>query len=545
MILQPDMTRRSFALMATGALMIPASVRAAEAEPVIAEIDSGKLRGMRQSGATKFKGIPYAADTGGSNRFMAPRPVANWTGVRDALAFGDRAPQGRMSTPTAGAPGAAYSENCCVLNVYTSGLDPNARRPVLVYFHGGGFHSGSGDGASIEGSNLALFGDLIVVTVNHRLNVLGYTPLGVIDPDFADAANVGQLDQIAALQWVKRNIVGFGGDPSRITIAGQSGGGSKVTALQVMPGAKDLFHRTINMSGSSVFGMESATDREPIVRDFLKRLNVAPGAVRRLQEAPYEQLLAAHNAATTEARTYDYRPVIDTRHIFHGPMSAEGLAMQAAVPGIMSWTDTEASVFISGGAERFEATEDEVKARIAGQFHLDAAGAQAVWDGYHLDQPDRSPWRTQAAVATDALSKTPMRKSAEARASLGGQPVYVSEFTWPSRAEGGLLGAPHGIDIPFAFGNIGNDRNTAGAGPDATETSKNQMSIFSAFIRDGDPNNSRIPTWTPYDAARRSTMEINARCELVPDYRSGDRRTADTLPAQDTSELMAGPLFRV
>jgi para-nitrobenzyl esterase len=220
------------------------------------------------------------------------------------------------------------------------------------------------------------------------------------------------------------------------------------------------------------------------------------------------------------------------------------VALLATVPGIMSWTATEASVFIAGGAARFDVTEEQVKARIAAQYNIDATRAAAVWDGYHLDDPTRTPWETLAAVATDALSKTPMRKSAEARASVGQQPVFVSEFTWPSRAEGGLLGAPHGIDIPFAFGNIGQDRNTEGAGADATETSRNQMAIFTAFIRAGDPNNARVPAWSPYDAARRPTMVINERCELVPDYRSGDRRTADTLPIQDTSQLMAGPLFR-
>jgi para-nitrobenzyl esterase len=529
--------------MAASSVILPTFARGAHREPVLVETEGGRLRGLRHNGAVSFKGVPYAADTGGPNRFMAPQPVQPWTGVRDAQRFGDRSPQARMEAPSGPAP-VTYSENCCVLNVYAPDLDRGADRPVLVYFHGGGFHSGSGDGPSIEGSNLALFGDLVVVTVNHRLNVFGYVPLGLVDPDFADAANAGQLDQIAALEWVQRNIGAFGGDPTRVTIAGQSGGGSKVTALQVMPGATGLFHRTINMSGSSVFGMERAIEREPIIRDFMRRLEIAPGDVRRLQQIRADQLIAAHNAATTAAGVYDYRPVVDGHHILSGPMSADGLAMQAAVPGIMSWTATEASVFIAGGAERFQVTEDAVKARVAGQFDLNASQAQSVWDGYQLDEPDRSPWMTLAAVATDALSKTPMRKSAEARAALGHQPVYVSEFTWASLAEGGQLGAPHGIDIPFAFGNLGQDRNTQGAGADAEEASRNQMAIFSAFIRDGDPNNARIPTWTPYDTARRPTMVINARCELVPDYRSGDRRTADTLPMQDTSQLMAGPLFR-
>lgn len=540
----PLLTRRLFTLSAACSIALPAPVLAAGNEAVVVEIDNGKICGLRENGAIKFKGIPYAADTGGRNRFMAPQPVENWSGVRGALAYGDRCPQIRGRARDEEPSEIGYSENCCVLNVYAPDRATNVRRPVLVYFHGGGFSSGSGDSQGNEGSNLAVFGDLVVVTLNHRLNVFGYTPLGLIDPAFADAGNVGQLDLIAALDWVKRNIAVFGGDPAQITISGQSGGGSKVTALQVMPGATGLYRHTINMSGSSIFGMAEASERDAIVRDFLQRLGVAAGEVRKLQDVPAAKLLAAHNEAVAAVGAYDYRPVIDHRHIFHGPMSPEGLAMQAAVPGIISWTATEATAFISGGAERFEVTQAQVKARIAGQYGLDAAAVDDVWNGYHLDDPDRTPWQTLAAVGTDALCKTSMRKSAEARAAVGQQPVYVSEFTWPSRAQGGLLGSPHAMDIPFAFGNIGHDGNTEGSGPEAAEVSRNQMSIFAAFIRDGTPNNARIPRWTPYEKTHRETMVIAERCSLVSDYRSGDRRTADTLPVLDTAQVIAGPLFR-
>lgn len=535
------LTRRALAASAF-ALAAPTTLSAADAEAVTVEIESGKLRGLRARGGVSFKGVPYAADTGGQNRFLAPQPVARWAGVRDALQFGDRAPQGRTAPNAPPQPGAAsYSENCCVLNVYTPDLNPNAHRPVLVYFHGGGFRSGAGDGANIDGSALAALGDLVVVTINHRLNVLGYTPLGLIDPDFADAGNVGQLDLIAALQWVRRNIGAFGGSASRVTIAGQSGGGSKITGLLLMPGAAGLFHRTINMSGSSAFGMKPAADREPVIRDFLRRLGVGPNEVRKLQDLPVDQLQAAHNAAVDAAGADDYRPVIDGRHIFHAPLSPQGLTLQAAMPGIMSWTSHEASGFIGGGPERFHATEQQVKARIAAQFGLDAARAAAVLDGYRQDDPTRTPWDVLVAVGSDALVKTPMRKVSEAKAALRQAPVYVSEFAFPSTAEGGRLGAPHGFDIAFAFGNVGEG---ATAGREAAETSRNQAAIFASFIRTGDPNNPRIPFWLPYEAATRPTLVINPRCRLAPDYRSGDRRIADTLPMQDAFKVTSGALLR-
>jgi para-nitrobenzyl esterase len=230
--------------------------RAIAAESMTVETADGKLRGVREGGVVSFKGVPYAAPTGGRNRLDAPQPAAPWTGVRDALHFGDRCPQERETFGDAPilswyAQTEPFSESCCVLNVFTPGLDA-AKRPVMVYIHGGGYFTGGGGGAVLDGSNLAGFGNVVVVTVNHRLSVFGYTNLGHLDPDhFGDAANAGQLDLIAALSRVKRNIAAFGGDPDSVTLFGQSGGGSKIMVLMAMPGAKGLFHRAINMSGTS------------------------------------------------------------------------------------------------------------------------------------------------------------------------------------------------------------------------------------------------------------------------------------------------------
>ena len=240
-------------------------VRAAQA--VTVEVENGRLQGLRENDAVSFRGIPYGADTGGRNRFMAPRPVASWAGVRDALEFGDRSPQGTGAEPVQ----PRQSENCLVLNVYAPDVNQNARRPVMVWIHGGGFRSGSGN---VDGRNLARSGDAVVVTINHRLSAFGYSPLGYLNPDFADAGNAGQLDLLAALRWIKANIHVFGGNPDNVTPFGVSGGGSKIQTLMIMPAADGMFHRAINQSGTTFYGMRPAAAWEPLMDEWLKVLGV-------------------------------------------------------------------------------------------------------------------------------------------------------------------------------------------------------------------------------------------------------------------------------
>jgi para-nitrobenzyl esterase len=540
------LSRRAFvASAALGPFMFAAGPTRA-AVPVTVEVANGKLRGLRENGAISFKGIPYAADTGGKNRFMAPRPVRNWAGVRDATRFGDRCPQaGAAGAEDAANQGPAYSENCCVLNVYSPDTNRNARRPVMVYIHGGGFHSGAGDSPSIDGRNLAKFGDVVVVTVNHRINVFGYTNLGFLDPDFTDAANAGQLDLIAALKWVRNNIASFGGDPGRVMLFGVSGGGSKIVTLSIMRGAQGLFHRSINMSGTSAYAMEPASASEDVTRELLKRLNINDGGLRKLQEIPSEQLLTASAASLAALnRPASYRPVIDARHIHYSPLSVEGLAMQAAMPIVMTSTATEATWLLAGDPRNVQVTPQQVKRRISAQFSLDDAKAAAIMDAYQRVDPDRSAWDVLVAIGTDAMIRVPMRQAADALANTGRSPVYVSQFTWRSPADGGIWGAPHAIDVPFAFGNLDVHRLTAGGGPQAWQTSLNQMSAFAAFAGSANPNNDRMPGWTPYNATQRSIMVVDETCQLVPDFGGGDRLASEALPEQDPFTLVSGPLFR-
>jgi len=529
------LNRREFVTTATLSLAWPAvfTCRARAAEPVIVEIENGRLQGVLDSGAVSFKGIPYAADTGGKNRFMAPQPVADWTGVREAIRYGDRCIQpGGGASVTADASRPSFSENCCVLNVYAPAGDANARRPVMLYIHGGGFRGGSGD---IDGSNLARFGDVVVVTVNHRLNVFGYVHLGFLDPAFADAGNAGQLDLIAALGWVTRNIRAFGGNPDRVTVFGQSGGGSKIVTLGVMPRAKGLFHRAINMSGSSGFGISGAENRESVTNEFLKVLGIGKADLRRLQEVPADRLLAAHTTAVATLGVDDYRAVVDGRLVAHGPLTREGLAMQESMPLMATMTAHEGTLFLAEPRD-VRISADAVKARLKAHYKLDDSKVAAVMEGFRQDDPNRTPWDVLVAASSEALVRHPMRHYAELRAGLRQAPVYLLDFNWLSPSADPIRGIAHGADIPFAFGRPTTD-------PDL-EVARSQMSAFAAFARTGDPNNPRIPEWRPYDTARRTTMVIGRPCRAVDDWRGGDRRTSAMLPLQTTFEARSGPLFQ-
>jgi para-nitrobenzyl esterase len=295
----------------------------------IVETAAGKLRGGTEGGGIHaFKGIPYGASTGGANRFRPPQPVEPWAGVRDAPDYRGHAPQlpGRperrpeLRTMLGPADATPETEDCLTLNVWTPGLD-GAKRPVMVWLHGGAFAYGSGNRAVTDGGNLARRGDVIVVSVNHRLNIFGFLHLADIagEPGYAHAANAGMLDIVAALEWVRDNIAGFGGDPGNVTIFGESGGGGKVSVLLAMPAAAGLFHRAIIQSGAAI-RVSTRERANALAAAVLKELGLGRGDCARLHEVPGDRLAAAIAPASRAAGPrplplldrYDFGPVVDT-----------------------------------------------------------------------------------------------------------------------------------------------------------------------------------------------------------------------------------------
>lgn len=519
----------------------------AQPESVVVEIANGSLRGLRDNGALSFKGIPYAADTGGANRFMAPRPLANWSGVRDATRYGERCPQAFVQLPNAWSwypsTEGALGENCCVLNVFTPDLDANARRPVMFYIHGGGFSRNAGQGVALDGSHLARFGDAVVITVNHRLNVFGYTHLGFLDPDFADSANVGQLDLIAALNWVKTNVHVFGGDPGNVTLFGQSGGGSKINTLLVMPAARGLFHRAINMSGSSSFKPRPASSVEAVTHQLLRTLGIDKRNLHKIQEVTPDRLLTAHATSLKVLNAEESGPVIDGHNVPHGVLTPEGLAMYRHMPLIFGTTESEARWFMRD-PRHFKLTEQQVKARIKGQFGFDEAKADALMAAFRQDAPDRSAVDVLMAVASEALIRMHILRGADAISASRQTPLYAYNFAWKVPVDGGIWGSPHTADIPFVFGTVDQAKAMTGEGPEPEQISRVMMSAFMAFARTDNPNNPHMPEWKPYDIVSRATMVINTKSVLVNDHLANDRRASDTLGDPSVFQVAQGPLFR-
>jgi para-nitrobenzyl esterase len=516
----------------------------------VVTIESGKLRGQEHDQGFTFRGIPYAAGCGGLHRFLAPRRVPGWRGVRDALAHGDRCPQQveRIpQTPVFAWYGeeTGFNEDCCVLNVFTPSLHTSARRPVMFYIHGGGYASGGSGSPCLDGSRLAAFGDVVVVTVNHRLNLFGYTNLSHLDPaHFQDAANAGHLDLVAALQWVARNVAVFGGDPDNVTLFGQSGGGSKVMGLLGMPAARGLFRRAINMSGVTGLNIEEPERTQPYVNAMLRDLDIAPGKLARLQEVPIHVLQKARDNAMRKVRFDGAQPVVDGRHIVASPFGPRGLAMQASVPLMLGTTDTEATFHLGKDMRNFDVRDEELRSRVKTQFGMNDDSAEELVAAYLQENPGRSAVDILTYLSSDLLVRIPMIRAAEAKARTGGAPVYLYNFSWNIPVDGGIWRSPHVADIPFAFGTVDSARSMTGPGLAPIEVSRNMMSAFVAFGRTGNPNNPRMPEWRAFDPAARSCMLIEEDCRLTNDLRGADLAASAPLLTVSPSTVLRGPLFR-
>jgi para-nitrobenzyl esterase len=498
------------------------------------ETDHGRLRGLDRGGIKNFRGIPYGADTGGRNRFLPPRPATPWAGVREAFDFGPIAPQVLAARPTdygkliSGLASTRMSEDCLSLNVWTPSLDRSAKLPVVVHLHGGGFYGGSSNSSGYDGENLSRFGNVVVVTVNHRLGPLGYVYLaaaGLPDP-YAQSSGAGLLDLVSALGWVRTNIAAFGGDEKRVLVFGQSGGGGKTSVLLSMPSAKGLFQRAGMMSGFRVKAIAPETAART-ADQFLRTLGVGRGDLRTLQDREMLDVVAAQWSMEEAFRSRGEAPatfdaVVDGKVVPHDPFDPAAPSVSAGIPIMVSTCLDERAYRTTN----FSLDEAGLRAFVKSRAGARAEEALAL---YKDANPGASPYILQVQLETDLIYRRNANMVAERKAAQGVAPVWTYLWTAPSPAYGGRYGAPHGTDLGPSLRNLSNGLN--GATPTFLHLSDQISSAWINFAANGDPNTTRLPTWSPFDAASRATMIFDERAHLENDPRGAIRKFWADAPA--------------
>jgi para-nitrobenzyl esterase len=486
-----------------------------------ADTTYGKVQGIQTTGIKEFKGVPYGASTGGRNRFMPPKKPAAWKGVRECLAHGQISPQALTDLRSDYGimihwdyqPG-GMGEDCLNLNIWTPGLKDNAKRPVLVSFHGGGFTTGSGNAIGYDGAQLARFGDVVVVTVNHRLAAFGYTQLADLGApaEFSYAGCAGIMDLAASLEWVRDNIENFGGNPNNVMIFGQSGGGAKTSCMLATPAAKGLFHRAAVQSGSMLKFVPR--DRATMGTEaLLKQLEIPKTRIADLQKISWQQLLEAQVAAGAGVGT---GPVLDGKYLTHDPFDPAAPPESAEIPLIVSTTLEDAALSLTN----FNLSEADLKALIDKRYQTHSAEILAMYRKYY---PEKSPYLIQAMMLTDAGFRRSAIKQAELKAAQGKGAIYMYQWEWPTPAFGGRYGAVHGLDVSGSF-------REARDGNDAARVADQLSSSWVAFAKTGDPNNARIPPWSTFDAKTRATMIFGTPTQLENDPRSEIRTFWEHMP---------------
>lgn len=515
------------ASLALGGVGSRASAQAAAAPP-LATLGSGKLRGAWNRRVAVFKGVPYGASTAGTGRFRPPQPAPSWTGVRDALAFGPSSPQGQ---PAGAAPAGRSSLNdqpvsdeCLFLNVWTRGLADGKRRPVMVWLHGGGFSAGTGSWPSTDGTRLAERGDVVVVTLNHRLTAFGFLYLAQLGGEaFADSGNAGMLDIVQALKWVKQNIAAFGGDPGNVTIFGESGGGAKVSVLMGMPAAQGLFHRAIIQSGAHLTGLgqDEATENARLV---MKALDLAPADVGRLQDAPVDALLGAILKAQRmpgRSPAASFSPVLDGRSLPAHPWLDGPPAGSARVPLMIGSTRTETTLLI-GLADPSVFALDQTSLRTKLAPWLKGADVEAIIGAFQKADPNATPSDLFFAITTDLRVRKQSWLLADRKASQRAAPVWMYELHFD---ESPRMRSPHAMDVPLVF-----DNPPKGAIAGTEQVAAAMASSWIAFARNGDPNNAAVPRWPAYTEGRHATMLFEPRSRVALNWRDDERAALAGLP---------------
>jgi para-nitrobenzyl esterase len=490
--------------------------------PTIVETRSGKVQGKLKGRVIQWRGIPYAAPPVGARRFLPPARPEPWAGVRDGTRFGPVSLQPR--SPMEGLLGGQQldaSEDCLYLNVFAPATEGSGR-PVMVWIHGGAFTGGSGSTPWYDGTTFAAKGDVVVVTINYRLGLLGFLHLAdVAGERYAMSGNCGILDEIAALQWVKDNISAFGGDPDQVTVFGESAGGMSIGTLLAMPAASGLFQRAILQSGSTSAyrGREQAAK---VTASVLTTLGVGP---HELAGVPAARLLEAQVAVaggSVEGGYMAFQPVVDGVSLPEPPAVAIEAGSAAGVRVLAGSTHDEMTLFLTFDTA-MAALDDAGLARRGSALVGEAAFPQVV-AGYRASRAGSTPAELLEAIMTDLVFRIPAIRLAEAQIAHG-TPAWMYRFDWTTPAFGGRLKATHALDIPFMWDIVGKPgvEMLTGDRPDRQALADRMHAAWLAFARSGDPSTALLPDWPSYDLSRRATMIFDDVCRIEDDPAAAER----------------------
>lgn len=495
----------------------------------------GKVRGYRLNGVNTFLGIPYGADTSGKNRFMPPQKPTKWEGVKDTIWWGNTAPQ-IMENRYANVHYSFadhwnyddVSEDCLKLNVWTTGLADGKNRPVLVWLHGGGFTNGNGiEQDGYHGENLAKKGDIVFVSINHRLGPIGFTDLsGVGGSKYASSGNVSQLDIIAALEWVRDNIKEFGGDPGNVTIMGQSGGGAKVTCTMSMPASKGLVHKGVALSGSMLLANDQQYSRK-LGQYVLEAAGLSSGEVDKLQEIPWREYLDIANKALDRMRKEfpqpgfrgGFGPVADGVNVPKGEFFSNPNSHESEIPLLIcttfhEWGATRTNPQLEAGGP-----EQAIEA-LKGRFGDKAA---SVFQAYAANFPGKKPAEIMTLAASNRQNAVACGNAKVKQKA----PVYMAWFGWEPNLYNGRMRAFHCIDICFWFNNTDRMYTHTGGGKRPRLLAEKMSDSLLAFMRTGNPNSPGLNNWPKFSAALGETMVINDESKVLNDP---DREARKALP---------------
>ena len=490
-----------------------------------AKTTHGPVRGLHNDGVLTFRGVRYGADTA-TTRFAAPADPEPWIEAIDATDYGASCPQTPLGNPSGlfaswrPEPVPLMSEDCLFLNVWTPGIADEAKRAVMVWFHGGGFASGSGSALAYEGTRLAKRGDVVVVTVNHRLNIFGYLALNHYGEGFEDSATAGVLDMVKALEWVRDNIEQFGGDPNKVMIFGESGGGAKVSTLMNTPAAEGLFHRAVVQSGAMIRFPEAQAARRA-ADQVVAKLGLNADTI--------EQIKIMSTEALTEARlgtSAGNAPTIDGRTLFRHNFEPDASPHSATVPMMLGTNRTESSLFLGmQNPATFELDWAGVKSSLS-DIYPDK-DIDAVVAGYRELDRNAEPSDVFFEATTDARWGAGHVVQAERKVAQGGADTFLYLFDWDTPVDDGKWRSPHALEIGFVFDNVAHSESMSGVGEEQQTIADIMSETWIAFAKTGNPNNALIPDWPPYNLDARPVMVFDLESEIVSDARGPQRRLLD------------------